>query len=333
METTETTRLRVGAWCIDTVRGEMTRAGETVRLDPRTLRLLLCLAGRAGGIVSAEELLGQVWPGTVVTPDSMYQAIASLRRLLGDDPKQASYIATVPRQGYRMVAEVGPWEAPAAPAIVPAAANTPTPAAATATTAATAAATQPATAPAPLRVPLRGRRAVLLAASLPLIAGIAFWLHGMQTTSAVPVSAAQTVPFQKSIAVLPFSDLTEGMGHEIFADGMTEELINRFSKIPGFKVPAPTSSFYYKGKQTAVARIAQELGVNYIVDGSVRKSGNTLRIAARLIQADNGFIIWSETYDKPVDDLLMVQDDIADAVSKALKATIATGPNATPAAP
>jgi len=328
METSTTTRLRVGAWCIDTERGEMTRDGETVRLDPRTLRLLLCLTGRAGGIVSADELLSQVWPGVVVTPDSMYQAIASLRRLLGDDPKQARYIATVPRQGYRMVAEVGPWEEPSAPARPPAPAAAAVSAAAPATTS-----TAAVPAPAPLRAPLRSRRAVLLAASLPVIAAIAFWLHGMQATSAVQASAAQTAPFQQSIAVLPFADLTEGMGHEIFADGMTEELINRFSKIPGFKVPAPTSSFYYKGKQTAVARIAQELGVNYIVDGSVRKSGNTLRVAARLIKADNGFIIWSETYDKPVDDLLMVQDDIADAVSKALKATIAAGPNATPAAP
>jgi DNA-binding winged helix-turn-helix (wHTH) protein len=206
METLTTTRLRVGAWCIDTARGEMTRAGETVRLDPRTLRLLLCLTGRAGGIVSADELLGEVWPGVVVSPDSLYQAIASLRRLLGDDPKQASYIATVPRQGYRMVAEVGPCEAPATP---------PTESAVAAAAAVTA--------PAPPRAPLRSRRAVLLAACLPVIAAIAFWLHGMQATSAVPAGTAQSAPFQQSIAVLPFSDLTEGMGHEIFADGITEE--------------------------------------------------------------------------------------------------------------
>jgi transcriptional activator of cad operon len=146
----------------------------------------------------------------------------------------------------------------------------------------------------------------------------------MQATNALPLAAntVQAAQYRNSIAVLPFSDLTDGMGHETFADGMTEELIDRFSKIPGLKVPAPTSSFYYKGKQLAVADIARELGVNYILDGSVRKSGSTLRVAARLIKADNGFIIWSETYDKPVDDLLMVQDDIAGSVTKALQATI-----------
>jgi len=239
----------------------------------------------------------------------MYQAIASLRRLLGDDPKQPSYIVNVPRQGYRMVATVGPWVEPGSMPEPPTA-----------------------IAPPPSQSSSRKRGAVLLVASLPVIAGIAFWMYGMQATKAVPVAAniVHAAPLHKSIAVLPFADLTEGMGHEVFADGITEELINRFSKIPGFKVPAPTSSFYYKGKQTAVAKIASELGVKYIVDGSVRKSGGTLRIAARLIKADNGFIVWSETYDKPVKDLLMVQDDIADAVTKALQATIASSDGIAP---
>lgn len=312
METMRNAKLRVGAWCVDTALGEMTRGGESVRLDPRTLRLLLCLTGRAGEIVSADELLSQVWPGVVVTPDSVYQAIASLRRLLGDDPKQASYIVTVPRQGYKMVAAIGPWSEPAglaAPAMAAGAPARPLPA-----------------------VP-RSRRALLLAASIPVIAGVAFWMSETQAIKAAPAASSQAVQYRNSIAVLPFADLTDGMGHETFADGMTEELIDRFSKIPGFRVPAPTSSFYYKGKQMAVADIARELGVTYIVDGSVRKSGNTLRVAARLMKADNGFIIWSETYDKPVDDLLMVQDDIAGAVSKALKAAIANGAGAPAPAP
>ncbi|MGA8310410.1 MAG: transcriptional regulator, partial [Terriglobales bacterium] len=127
---------------------------------------------------------------------------------------------------------------------------------------------------------------------------------------------------QKSIAVLPFLDLTEGMHEEEFADGMTEELIDRFSKIPGLQLPAPTSSFYFKGKKIPVADIARTLGVAYVLDGSVRKSGARLRVAARLIQADNGYVVWSETYDRPFDDILMVQDDIAGEVTKALKASI-----------
>lgn len=126
--------------------------------------------------------------------------------------------------------------------------------------------------------------------------------------------------------MLPFLDLTEGMTHETFADGMTEELIDKLSKIPGLRVPAPTSSFYFKGKKVPVADIAKALGVAYLLDGSVRKSGARLRVAARLIRADNGYVIWTETYDRPPGDILWIQDDIAGEVTKALRASIETRP-------
>jgi transcriptional activator of cad operon len=294
MDTSTTAKLRVGAWWVDPALGEMGRDGDTVRLDPRTLRLLLCLAARAGEIVSADELLSQVWPGVIVTPDSVYQAIASLRRQLGDDPKQAIYIATVPRQGYKMVAAVGPWSDPVA---------APSP-------------------PVKDASPLSPQRRLALLASvcLPIVAAIGFWMYNTQGMADARASvAAQPI----AIAVLPFRDLTEGMESEIFADGMTEELIDRLSKVPGLKVPEPTATFIYKGKHTALKEIADKLGVVYILGGSVRKSGTTMRVSARLIKADNGFIIWAETYDRPVNDLLMVQVSIADTVSKTLKAKIA----------
>ncbi|MQA23748.1 winged helix-turn-helix domain-containing protein [Rugamonas rivuli] len=302
METTA--KLRIGAWCLDTVSGDMTRDGATVRLDPRSLRLLLCMAARAGETVSAEDLLSEGWPGVIVTPDSVYQAIASLRRTLGDDSRQASYITNVPRQGYKLVAEVAPWDVPAA---------APTPAAADSV--------------APMRKghASRSRLAFLATACIPIAIGIVFWLHNTLANDHPAVTTAQAAPSPTSIAVLPFADLTEGMKNEVFADGMTEELIDRFSKLPGFKVPAPSATFYYKDHQATTADVASRLGVVYILDGSVRKSGNTLRVAARLMKADNGFIIWSETYDKPFDNLLAVQDDIAAAVTKALTATIAKG--------
>src|SRR6202451_3504823 len=101
--------LRIGAWCVNPTSGQISREGETVRVEARTMRLLLCLAEHAGEVVSIDDLLEQVWTGVIVTPDSVYQAITSLRRLLGDDAKQPSYIVTVPRLGYRMVASVSPW--------------------------------------------------------------------------------------------------------------------------------------------------------------------------------------------------------------------------------
>src|ERR1700722_10690798 len=109
MDQSTGTTLLIGDWCVNPASGQISRDGQNVRVEARTMRLLICLANRAGEAVSINELLEQAWAGVIVTPDSVYQAVALLRRLLGDDPKQPSYIATVPRLGYRMVATVTPW--------------------------------------------------------------------------------------------------------------------------------------------------------------------------------------------------------------------------------
>jgi TolB-like protein len=136
---------------------------------------------------------------------------------------------------------------------------------------------------------------------------------------------ARVTESPRSLAVLPFLDLTtQEMGEEYFADGLTEELIDKLSKAPGLRVPAPTASFYYKGKQVPVAEIARSLGVAYVVDGSVRKSGATLRIAARLVRANDGYVVWSETFDRPADNKLKVQDEVATEVTQAVLRTRST---------
>ena len=140
---------------------------------------------------------------------------------------------------------------------------------------------------------------------------------GRQNHSGSVAIASQ--PNARSVAVLPFLDLTEGMKEEEFADGMTEELIDKLSKVPGLKVPSATSAFYFKGKQAPVAEMAKALGVVYLVDGSVRKSGEQLRIAARLLRADSGYVVWTETYDRPFVDRVKIQDEIAGEVTKALE--------------
>src|SRR5580658_3431775 len=112
MERPSTRTLRIGDWCVNPKSGEISRDGETAHVEVRTMRLLLCLADQAGEVVSIDDLLSQVWSDVIVAPDSVYQAVTSLRRLLGDDPKNPTYIATVPRLGYRMVAQVSPWTDP-----------------------------------------------------------------------------------------------------------------------------------------------------------------------------------------------------------------------------
>jgi TolB-like protein len=163
-----------------------------------------------------------------------------------------------------------------------------------------------------------------------------FLVRGKFTNNNSSASAAIPSQPQKSIAVLPFLDLTDKMNEEPFADGMTEELIDKLSKIPGLRVPPPTASFYFKGQlwprshgtaQITIAEIAKKLGVAYVLDGSVRKSGARLRVDARLIRADNGYVVWSESYDRPFEDILMVQDDIASEVAKALETAFKATPD------
>jgi TolB-like protein/DNA-binding winged helix-turn-helix (wHTH) protein len=290
--------LKIGDWHVDPTVGQISRKGESVRLEARTIRLLLCLAGRPGEVVSVDRLLDEVWSGVVVTPDSVYQAVTSLRRLFRDDAKQPNYIETVPRLGYRLVAPVGPWVDEAA------------------ALSATAFAGRDPDAARRMRVGLKtglfafGCAVLLLLASLP-------W--NQQKTPARPDSA--TVP--RSVGVLPFLDLTtQDMKEEYFADGITEELINKLSRVPGLKVPAPTASFYYKNKKVPIATIGRSLGVSYLLDGSIRESGSTMRVSARLVRSEDGYVLWSETYDRPANDRLRIQGDIATAVSKALSTAI-----------
>jgi len=321
MERPTTTTLRIGAWRVDPKSGQISRNGETARVDVRTMRLLLCLAEHSGEVVSIDDLLSQVWSEVSVAPDSVYQAVASLRRLLGDDPKQPTYIETLPRLGYRMVATVSPWtdQSTAQPGSSPAFDTT-------------------------QATPTSGSRlggafnwtavaGICLAAMIAFL--LVFLILGKVANNNLSASSAIAPQPQKSIAVLPFLDLTDKMNEEPFADGMTEELIDKLSKIPGLRVPPPTASFYFKGKlwprshgtpQITIPEIAKTLGVAYVLDGSVRKSGAMLRVDARLIRADNGYVVWSETYDRPFDDILMVQDEIAGEVTKALKASIEARP-------
>ena len=286
--------LRIGAWCVEPDAGRMTRGDEVVRLETRTLRLLLCLAERPGETVTTDELLDTVWPDVTVTQDSVYQAVAALRRLLGDNAREPDYIATVPRQGYRLVAKVSPWNGEPDASSAAATAHDP-------------------------------RRTAVILASLAAAVMVALTLGFALRGSAdrVPPAIAATAQSQKSVAVLPFLDLTsEAMSEEYVADGVTEELIDKLSKIPGLQVASPTSSFHFKEKRASVADIAKALHVAYVLDGSIRRSGARLRVAVRLIRTDNGFVVWSETYDRQSGDILKVQDDIAGDVAKALRGRI-----------
>ena len=299
--------LRIGSLRVDPALDEIVRDGRVIKLEPRAMRLLLCLAAHAGEVVSVDYLLKEVWPDVVVTPDSVYQAVANLRRMLGDDPKQPIFIANVVRRGYRLLPAVEAWVDPPAPPLL--------------TTPAT-----PSRAVAPSRTfppSARIRRyfpaaLVAIIVALGIVVALQFWHRPRHK----PATASAVVVQDSSVAVLPFQDLSESKDEEFFADGLTEEIIDLLANVPALRVPARTSSFYFKGKTTSVQHIAKALGVAHVLEGSVRRSGDTLRITATLSRADNGYQLWSQTYELGKTDVFAIQDDIAAAVVRNLQAII-----------
>jgi DNA-binding winged helix-turn-helix (wHTH) protein/TolB-like protein len=282
-----TSKLRIGEWCIDPVAGQIARGGEVVRVEARTMGLLLDLARHRGEVVSMDDLLDRVWSGVTVTQDSVYQAVTSLRRTLGDDPKNPTYIATVPRLGYRLVATVEPWVDKVA-------------------------------GPQPVRDMRRRPFLAIGALCVALLAAFLAYGQLMRAGGAAPAAPSPVT----SVGVLPLLDMTETMDQQALTDDTTEALIDRLSKNPALRIPGPRTSFSLRGKHLPMAEAAKALGVTYLVDGSVHTAGARVWFAARLIRADTGFVVWSQTYDQPSGGgAEKVLDALAADVGKALAAT------------
>jgi TolB-like protein/DNA-binding winged helix-turn-helix (wHTH) protein/Tfp pilus assembly protein PilF len=333
----------VGDVHVDPALDEIRMDGVTVKLEPRTMRLLVCLAERAGQVVSVDELLDLIWKDVVVSPDSVYRAVASLRRALGDDAKEPTYIANVTRRGYRLVAPISSWVAPTTAQLgngrVPSAVEPvsrdltveipqtdPNPSAPPATPPPSWAASQSVAAHRP---PVRLAITIIAVASLATVLGYFAVEHFLTSDRAATVAGATApspVVSNSSVAVLPFLDLSEKRDQEYFADGMAEELIDMLSQVPELQVPARTSSFYFKGKQASLHDIAASLGVSHVLEGSVRKSGNTVRVTAQLIYVADGVHVWSHSYDGSLDDIFKLQDEIAQSVIMALRASLLDKP-------
>jgi DNA-binding winged helix-turn-helix (wHTH) protein/TolB-like protein len=258
-------KLSIGGWRVDPSLDEISTDGKTVKLEPRAMRLLVCLAEHAPQVVSVEQLLQEAWKDVIVTPDSVYHVVAALRRMLGDDGRDCSYIATVPRRGYRLVVPA-PWvDAPRQNSMDPAV-------------------------EAPIvthAVDPTGssshRARIVLSSVVALALGYVvvdkFWLSPPSPAEHLAAGASTNV-FDRSIAVLPFIDMSETRDQEYFADGMAEQILDVLATIPALMVIGRTSSFQFKGKNEDLRAIGATLGVAYLLEGSVRKSGNRVRVAA-----------------------------------------------------
>src|SRR4029079_7822344 len=142
-----------------------------------------------------------------------------------------------------------------------------------------------------------------------------------EVATAVP-APAKPAAAERSIAVLPFQNMSDDKGNQYFADGIAEELLNQLAHVPALQVAGRTSSFAFRDRNQDLREIARQLGVAWVMEGSVRRSGERVRITAQLIKAETGFHAWSETYDRSLTDIFAVQDEIANAITGALKASL-----------
>jgi TolB-like protein/DNA-binding winged helix-turn-helix (wHTH) protein/Tfp pilus assembly protein PilF len=299
---------------------ELRRAGTVVHLERIPLDLLFLLIERRGQLVTRQEIFEHIWgKGVFVdTDNSINTAVRKLRNALHDDPDAPRFVVTVPAKGYRFIAPIRE-EGPTAP--VPEA--SPISAAVEASLTADAVDASPmmiTKADMPLQ---KGQRRGILWS----IGGIAFViavialiqqvsLRGPTTTASIPTtqSPALSLPDKPSIAVLPFTNMSSEREQEYFSDGITEDLITALSKLPVLFVIARNSTFTYKGKAVNVQQVGRELGVQYVLEGSVRKADNRVRVSAQLVDATTGEHLWAERYDRPLQDIFAVQDGIVQRI-------------------
>jgi TolB-like protein/class 3 adenylate cyclase/Flp pilus assembly protein TadD len=188
----------------------------------------------------------------------------------------------------------------------------------------------------------------LVLAMMLVALGVLFWKQsaannssraGSEPSRSKPAAVQPSTPLavpapdQKSVAVLAFANLSEDKANEYFSDGLSEELLNVLAKVPGLKVSARTSAFHFKGKDTPIPEIARQLDVAYVVEGSVRTSGNRVRITAQLIKAQDGFHVWSDSFDRELKDIFAVQDEIAGLIAHNLSLQMKVGAEGGPAVP
>lgn len=289
--------LRFDDFELDVSAGQLRKRGVRLRLQGQPLQVLAALLDRAGDVVTHEEIRSQIWSAsTFVDFDhSLHNAIARLRETLGDSVETPRYIETLPRHGYRFIAPVKIEEA--------------------------AAASHSAQAAPPREVPatsVRSTPRALLAAGILalLVTALAVWLS---RTGTHPASAAPRV---NSIAVLPLDNLSGDPSEEFFADGLTDQLITDLGAVGSLRVISRTSVMRYKGTKEDLPEIARELKVDAIVEGSVVRSGDRVRVTARLLQASTDQHLWAETYDRDLGDALKLQGEVADAIARQVRAQL-----------
>jgi TolB-like protein/DNA-binding winged helix-turn-helix (wHTH) protein/Flp pilus assembly protein TadD len=297
---------------LDTANQCLWHRQERVPIPPKAYDVLRYLVENPGRLVTQDELLEALWPETYVNAEILRKYILDIRKILGDRPDKPVFIETVTKRGYRFIAPVIDESATEPPGW-----RTPN---------ATAEKAGPERAPSEPQTS-SGKGPLRKLAMIPVLAVVAaaattglFWL-GRNKAHARSLN-------NTSIVVLPFTNLTPGKDQEYFSDGLADELITDLTKIPGLKVVGRSSAFQFKGKNEDLRSVGHKLGVANVLEGTVRKEGNRVRITASLTKVNDGFQLWSETYDREINHIFAAQDEIAGAVTEALQVKLLSATSA-----
>jgi TolB-like protein/DNA-binding winged helix-turn-helix (wHTH) protein/Flp pilus assembly protein TadD len=298
-------RVRIGLFEVDLGSAEVHKEGRKVSLQEQPFRVLAMLLERPGELVSREDLQSRIWPSDTYVgfDEGLNTAIRKLRVAFGDSAENPRFIETLPRRGYRLIASV-------AGGVEGAARSSQTAAVAVAT----------AEVPRPRQGRGYWRLLVWPAAALLLIlAGVAYTTR----RHSPPKSAAQK---RVMLAVLPFQNMSNDPGQEYFSDGLTEETITDLGQLSPAQlgVIARTSAMAYKHTDKTVSQIGHELGVDYILEGSVRREGGEARVSAQLIRVSDQTHLWAQNYERELHDLLQIENELGKAIARQVQINLTT---------
>jgi TolB-like protein/DNA-binding winged helix-turn-helix (wHTH) protein/Tfp pilus assembly protein PilF len=294
------TRLRFGVFEADVRTGELTKRGKRLRLQEQPFRLLAILLERPGELVTREELRGRIWPGMIVDFDhGLNKAIGKIREALGDSSENPRFVETVARRGYRFLADVAavPGGQPETIDLVPEESSRPV--------------VLPDTGK-PLSQPARAWRLSGFGLALALAATLSWILYPRSHSSSGI----------RSLAVLPLENLSGDPSQDYFAEGMTDELITRLAQISALRVISRTSVMTYQNARKPLRDIGRELNVDAVVEGSVSRSGDRVRITAQLIQVPADTHMWAQSYDEDIQDTLALQSKVARDIAEQIQVTL-----------
>lgn len=281
--------IRFGVFEVDPRSGELRRKGFRVKLQDQPLQILLAVLERPGEVVTRDELRAKLWPADTFVDfeHGLNAAVKRLRDALGDTAENPRYIETLPRRGYRFIATTVP------DALQPQQVQSP-----------------------------RRRWALLLACAVLTVLAAVLFVEDAGGLRSRLLSRAPTQPQVHSLAVLPLTNLSGDPQQEYFSDGMTEVLTDDLSRIGTLRVVSRTSAMRYKATKKSLAEIARELNVDGVIEGSVLRSGNRVRVTAELIDARTDQHLWGQTYERDLGDVLQLQSAVARAIADRVHARL-----------